>query len=293
MTPSGATLGPHALDEHQQAHFGTFGYVRLPGLFAREIEELTDAFEHAFAAAAAQDPPEVLEFEGDLHLNQTRRILMSIADRHPTIGAVRDDPRLQEIALQLLGPGFEAAGSDGSIFSCESSWHADTFHAPLRQHHIKFSFYLDQLAGETGAIRMIPGSNHHQTRFARTLRRALRDPADIPTMFGVQPGHVPSVVVPSEPGDVILWDYRTIHGSFEGGDRRRLFSVSFRESMPPDDQASGADPDQAVSHRSPGNGKPGAGWLGGHSDLPDGGLPTSITHGSSTNQLSKDQLSKD
>ncbi len=257
------------LTAHQVAHFDTFGYVALPGLFLDEITNLDTAFEEAFAAAAALDPPEVLEFEGDLHLNQTRRILMSIADRHPAIGAVRADPRLQTIAGQILGDRFEEAGSDGSIFSCESSWHADTFHAPLRQRHIKFSFYLDSLGGESGAIRMIPGTNHHQTRFARTLRRTLRDPAEIETAFGVDPGSVPSVVVPSEPGDVILWDYRTIHGSFRGGDRRRLFSISFREILDEADEQSGANELSASS-----------GWLGDNSDVPEGGLSQAITHGS-------------
>ena len=41
-----------------------------------------------------------------------------------------------------------------------------------------------------------------------------------------------SIAINSTPGDLIIWNFRTIHGSYQGGERRRLFSLNFGESVP-------------------------------------------------------------
>ena len=35
------------------------------------------------------------------------------------------------------------------------------------------------------------------------------------------------------PGDVVAWNFRTIHASFNGQERRRLFSLNFKEPESP------------------------------------------------------------
>ena len=96
----------------------------------------------------------------------------------------------------------------------------------------RFSFYLDPLRADTGAIRMIPGTNHYLTNFAGTLVRTLQQPEDIEHTYGVRWDEIPSYVVETDPGDLVVWSFRTIHASFGGDARRRLFSMSFREPLP-------------------------------------------------------------
>jgi len=104
--------------------------------------------------------------------------------------------------------------------------------APLQHYHVKLSFYLDELGGESGAIRIIPGSHFHQQTFARTLRRDFNDPARIKAVYGVEGRDIPSVTVESTPGDLIVWNFRTVHASYNGGQRRRLFSLNYGEKEP-------------------------------------------------------------
>ena len=52
-----------------------------------------------------------------------------------------------------------------------------------------------------------------------------------PETLGVTGGEIPSVTVESTPGDLIIWNFRTIHGSYNGGERRRLFSMNFGEAV--------------------------------------------------------------
>jgi ectoine hydroxylase-related dioxygenase (phytanoyl-CoA dioxygenase family) len=51
-------------------------------------------------------------------------------------------------------------------------------------------------------------------------------------LYGIAGGDIPSITVESKPGDLIIWNFRTIHGSYNGGERRRLFSLNFGEVVP-------------------------------------------------------------
>ena len=49
-------------------------------------------------------------------------------------------------------------------------------------------------------------------------------------VYGIEHNEIPSWTLESEPGDLIIWNFRTLHASFNGGERRRLFSINFREA---------------------------------------------------------------
>ena len=223
--PAGQQRTAFQLTPQQITFFQTFGFVKLSGLMADDIDRILDGFEAVFADEANQR----MVTNVDLHDNQTRTIIMSFIDKDPRLSWIRDDPRVVSVVHSLIGSEYEYAESDGNLFSCESHWHADIYGAPIERYHIKFSFYLDPLSAESGAIRMIPGTNHYDTEYARNLRAYTFDPARIATTLGVEPRDLPSYPLESQPGDVIVWNYRTIHASYYGGHRRRLFSVSFRE----------------------------------------------------------------
>jgi len=221
-----ATTGRRYLSDQQVAYFETFGYLKIPGLFAEDVEELTAGFEAVFAG----NPHWVTNEE--LHYDQTRTIIPAFITKDTRLHRLLEDERVVGIVTSLLGPGYGYAESDGNLFSCETSWHSDMYAAPLNQYHLKLSFYLDPLRAETGAIRFIPGTNHHESVYARTLRRDLNTPTSVFEAFGVTSPEIPSWTVETDPGDLVIWNFRTIHGSFGGGERRRLFSVNFRQDAP-------------------------------------------------------------
>ncbi len=126
--------------------------------------------------------------------------------------------------------------------------------------HIKLSFYLDPLRADSGAIRVLPGTQYWQSPYAKDLRRSFREFGKSADVFGVDSTEVPAVVIDSDPGDVLIWDYRLIHASFNGLDRRRFFSVNFRER-------------QAESASGPVGAGPGGGELIGARRDPRRGAP--------------------
>jgi len=222
-------VDPQFLLTPEQIHyFDTFGYLKISGLFSEDIDQILSGFEGLFGN---EDQP-VWETKEALHGDEKRVIIPGFIEQSPILAPLQHDPRVVGIVQSLIGPEYKWASSDGNLFYCESYWHSDMYAAPLQHYHIKLSFYLDDLTGGNGAIRIIPGSHFHKHTFARTLRRDFDAPEKVSETFGVLGKDIPSITVESEPGDLIIWNFRTIHGSYNGGERRRLFSMNFGEAVP-------------------------------------------------------------
>lgn len=224
--PSGQTSS-YCLSPAQIHFFDTFGYLKIPGLFKQDIASITAGFEELFG----NEEQPVWETHESLHGDERRVIIPGFIEQSPRLAPLQHDPRVTGIVRSLIGPEFKWSSSDGNLFFCESYWHSDMYATPLQHYHIKLSFYLDELSGSNGAIRIIPGSHFHNQSFARTLLRDFNDPQKITERFGVDGSEIPSVTVESSPGDVIIWNFRTIHASYNGGERRRLFSLNFGEAI--------------------------------------------------------------
>ena len=171
-----------------------------------------------------------MDMNEPLHRNDRRLIIPAFVDKHPTLARLPDDERILEIARAILGDDVDTPRATGT-WPSDSEWHADTYSAPMDQRHIKLSFYLDRLRADSGAIRVIPGTHFWQSSYATGLRRSFRDYGQSTEIFGVDSTEIPATVIDSDPGDLLIWDYRLIHASFNGLDRRRFFSVNFREPV--------------------------------------------------------------
>jgi ectoine hydroxylase-related dioxygenase (phytanoyl-CoA dioxygenase family) len=216
------------LTRQQLAFYETFGFLKLPGLVRDEIDVITDAFEAVFA----DDANPRMEYYAELHGQKRRIMIPTFLDKAPVLDALKTDPKIVAVAAALLGENFEYAESDGNLLDCDTSWHCDVYGSPLETRHLKLAFYLDPVGAESGALRMIPGTNHFREAFASKLRRELADASEIEGLLGVDPTEIPYFPVESEPGDVVALDFRTIHSSFFGAARRRLFTMNFRETSP-------------------------------------------------------------
>jgi ectoine hydroxylase-related dioxygenase (phytanoyl-CoA dioxygenase family) len=221
------------LTPQQLAFYQAFGFLRLPGLFRDEAERFAEAFDQVFAR---HEPSMVITVDDDV-LQRTGRpgdpsfrniIAPDFIDRSPTLRGLRTDARVLDVVTSLLGDRHAYRASDGHLFHCDTSWHYDAYGSPLSQYTVKLSFYLDRLRGDSGAIRVIPGTHDHESHFARTLQEALyRDPSAVREHFGVGVDQLPCWTIDNEPGDVLVWSFRTIHASFHGRDGRRSLSLTF------------------------------------------------------------------
>jgi ectoine hydroxylase-related dioxygenase (phytanoyl-CoA dioxygenase family) len=95
--------------------------------------------------------------------------------------------------------------------------------------HVKLLFYLDPVRADSGSLRVVPGTHHFRGTSARTLREKVEDPTAIDDEFGIDARDLPSVPLVSDPGDLLVCDFRTIHASFHGGMRRRPFTMNYRQ----------------------------------------------------------------
>jgi hypothetical protein len=233
-----------ALTAQQVSFYETFGFVKLPGLFRDEIDEITRAFEHVFA----DDEHERLEYYAELHSGRRRILIPRFLDRSPELEKLKTDPRILGAVSSLLGPNFGYAESDGNLLDCDTSWHCDVYGAPLESRHVKLAFYLDPVGPNSGGLRMIPGTSHFRETFASTLRRSLADAKRIPDLYGVEETEIPYWSVDTEPGDVVALDFRTVHATFFGSPRRRLFTVNFREANSPESSLGKADGAARLGH---------------------------------------------
>jgi hypothetical protein len=216
--------GRATLSEQQVTFFRTFGFLKLPGLFRDDLGEIIAGFEEVFA----NDAHPRMETREVLHGEQRRLMIPQFIDKSVRMKWIRDDDRVAGVVTSLLGD-YEYAESDGNLLDCETSWHCDIFGSPFRMRHVKLFFYLDPQRGDSGALRVIPGTQYHQESFARSLRPKVKDPHNILHEFGLDRTELPAVPIETDPGDVIALDFRTLHASFHGPEGRRLFTLNFRE----------------------------------------------------------------
>ncbi len=216
------------LSPQQVRYFETFGFLRLPGLFADDIGELTEAFEAVFEDQQDQTH----EMFDDMHFRRRRLALPYFLEFDPRLKQLETDPRVLGVVTSLIGEEYEYRQTDGNLLWCDTSWHCDIYDSPLDQFHIKLFFYLDRLQGESGGLRVIPGTNYQDSPFARGLRTGLHPWTEIEDRFGVPPDEIPSFAIDNEPGDLIVGNFRTMHATFGGAERRRLFTMNYREIRP-------------------------------------------------------------
>lgn len=221
------------LTPQQRAFFDAFGFLKLPGLFRAEIDTLAAAFDAVFA----EHPPSMVISSDEDVLQRTPRaasrtyrhiIAPDFVEKSPALRDLPNDPRVRGVVAGLVDKPFEYRASDGHRFHCDTSWHYDAYGTPLDQTTIKLSFYLDRLRADSGAIRVIPGTHDHLSEFSRRLQETLyRAPAGIRELYGVDAEDVPSWTLDNDPGDVLVWSFRTFHASFHGREGRRSFFLAF------------------------------------------------------------------
>ncbi|MFN8494876.1 MAG: phytanoyl-CoA dioxygenase family protein [Caldilineaceae bacterium] len=209
------------LSPQQIAFMDTFGYLVFPGLLQDKIERITEEFERTFAEHGGGH-------DGKPHDGTARSCIVPFIDQNEYLASLIDDPRVDGIFTSLLGPDYNYLGSDGNFYVGDTRWHSDTdWSGKMRgkppRIFYKMALYLDPITGETGALRVIPGSQRYGDRFAEDLQNTLRMSQET---LGILGSDVPAIALASNPGDVVVFNQNTKHSAWGGNNRRRMFTIN-------------------------------------------------------------------
>jgi ectoine hydroxylase-related dioxygenase (phytanoyl-CoA dioxygenase family) len=206
------------LTRQQKNFFDTFGYLVLPGLLKDSIDSISAAFEKLYQ----KDDKEIIDWRHEAHYMKSRRVLLQFIERQPELAALLDHPVIDGIFRELLGANYLYRASEGNIFTGDTYWHSDLYGADFKYRHVKILLYLEPLDADSGAFRAIPGSHLFGDKFANLLERWVWKHED---NYGLQKNEVPCVVVPTQPGDALVFDYRLKHATSHTQNNRRMFSI--------------------------------------------------------------------
>lgn len=218
------------LTAQQLAFMDTFGYLVFPGLLSDRIDRIIEEFEGIFAAHGGGH-------NGKPHDGTARSCILPFIDQSPYLASLIDDPRIDGIFASLLGEDYVYLGSDGNFYVGDTNWHSDTdWSGKMRgkppRIFYKLALYLDPVTATSGALRVIPGSQHYGDNFAEALQATLRG---APEKLGLPGSQVPAIALESNPGDVVIFNQNTKHSAWGGGNRRRMFTINCTAHYQPDD----------------------------------------------------------
>ena len=117
----------------------TFGFLKIPGLFAAEAGEIEAAFERVWAESGLE------------HDHKERLSIEPFVDRSEDLSGLLDDPRVHGTVSAILGDDYNYSSSDGNDYVGETNWHSDEFPKALH-HSLKTAFYLDPMTSDTGKL---------------------------------------------------------------------------------------------------------------------------------------------
>jgi hypothetical protein len=143
--------------------------------------------------------------------------------------ALLDDLRIEGILISLLGDDFNYTGSDGNYYAGDTQWHSDGWARGRTYLFAKVALYLDDLTRDSGCLRVIPGSHHLEDDFGLGVQEHIRE---IPETWGVTGSQLPSLVLETSPGDVVIFNHNLKHAAFGGSERRRMFTINCSMRFP-------------------------------------------------------------
>ena len=210
------------LTELQKHEFETFGFLLLKDFIPRdEMQIYIDAFDETMTKANGGVPwdrePEQHHVRAFYQYNPT--IYHQMLDHEKINGVVED----------LLGQDYAFWAAEGWHRWGGTGWHHDSV-APEGQTHLKFTFFLEPVGADTGALRMLPCS--HFLPMRQRMEEwyggmGVGDYANWPA----------SVTLESNPGDAVIFNIKTYHAAFgEKADRRVIYINYIQHPQTPQEQ---------------------------------------------------------
>ncbi len=204
------------LSDGQKIFFKTFGYLIMRQVFTvQEMDEICRESERLFHENRQGKP-----FSG-----KRRQAVMPFFEKSPILIRFLEDDRINQLGVDLLGPGFVMVCTEGNLHVGDTQWHGGGMETAVVP-HIKIALYLEPTRKDTGALRVIPGTNHPEFRQQlQPLKAQYDDPSVQP--FGIPGELMPCHYFESEPGDIFVFSEDTWHAAFGGAPGRSQHAFNF------------------------------------------------------------------
>ena len=194
----------------QIAHYKTFGVLLLRQIFTpAEIADIT------------REANEIWRDDRERQPENPYQIVVPFVEERPRLAQLPEDDRIYLSIADILGPGFVWGGSEGhkGSFTEENllQWHADRpDQTGVGYARVKVMIYLQPMRKETGALRVIPGSQYKPFREPlMALHKDLNSLAQNDTSlysFGVPGPDLPCHPIEVGLGDVVMFNDYLFHG---------------------------------------------------------------------------------
>jgi hypothetical protein len=208
--------------------FKTFGYLRLKNVFSSSEVSFLDRHFSSYYNKFFRESFLFIKLKAIL--KGITCMVPSFADNQPEMMSLFLEKGLFDIPKQILGESVQYWGSDGSLFAYGSLWHRDTATLANR---LKMNIYLNSGGKNTGAFRIIPGSQKMGDEYANNLSLACSWPGSsfaggmsetryLPAtlsprlnlfarIFKRKLADIPHQVIEFNVGDVLIFDDRALH----------------------------------------------------------------------------------
>ena len=227
------------LSHSQVDFFNIFGVLILRGVLSeKEVQKLNTEWDAKLATTT------------DGSAQGEKKFIMSwpnLGPETPFTGSLLEDPRVNEIVKSIYPDGFYGISCNSSSKVGETSWHPDSNFQKFQG--IKVVTYLQPLNGDNGALRVIPGSHcfpmHDeikQIEIHKPKNDGLKRDEKVTnggsdSSAGLAIGEVPALICSTNPGDMIVFDFRIWHASTGGAYDRRLLSMIFmKQAATPEEE---------------------------------------------------------
>jgi phytanoyl-CoA hydroxylase len=188
------------------------GYVLVGGVFGRpEVDEMRDAIDRILAAVRGTEHDRDHTWRGDLpedELSEFRLKGFHDLQYHEAVFMrMASHPRLVDVLTQLIGPNVQLHHTKMLVKPPERGapfpMHQDYPYFPHTRHSVlAASVHLDDTDVENGCLHVVPGSHELGPLEATGASR------DVAAEYPLESG----VPCPARAGDVLFFNYLTIHG---------------------------------------------------------------------------------
>jgi phytanoyl-CoA hydroxylase len=211
------------------------GYLLVKGVFnQQEVEEMRNAVERILVKAAATKFDSNAAWQGDyLPPDELKKLVLKgfhdvhYHDASFTKAAIH--PNMVDVLSQIIGPNVQLHHSKMLVKPPENGaafpMHQDTPYFPHEKHTmLAASVHFDDSDMENGCLCVIPGS--HKAGLLDHVGKYYLDHKEYPLSMGTP--------CPAKAGDVLFFNYLTIHGSDANRSNRTRRNVLFQYRDPMD-----------------------------------------------------------
>src|SRR3954470_19089432 len=203
------------------------GYVLVRSVFdEREVEEMRQAIDRILEGVAATEHDRSHTWAG---VDQSLQLkgFHDLTYHDGVFTRMVAHPRLVEVLTRVIGPNVQLHHTKMLVKPPEQGapfpMHQDYPYFPHERHSVlAASVHLDDTDLDNGCLRVIPGSHRQGPLEAQGPSHTVEYPVEEGTPL------------PARAGDVLLFNYLTIHGSGVNASRRTRRNVLFQSRDPAD-----------------------------------------------------------